>query len=172
MAHSYQTSVDFQQFKCPYNPEEPITVVALCKAWNVFALSNTGIVGSNPTQGIDVYQCLFCVYVAVVALGGLISRPRRPTDCLWIKKLKLNEAFHGCPMLQVGAKGKREREIAHKMELLITTPVRISDLTENVRFRVNKRCTSRLEFIRTLSHNSSSVRYFTTGIMNVVRWTW
>jgi hypothetical protein len=29
----------------------------------VFARSNTGIVGSNPTQGMDVCLCLFCVYV-------------------------------------------------------------------------------------------------------------
>jgi hypothetical protein len=32
----------------------PITVAALSKVWNVFACSNTGIVGSNPTQGMDV----------------------------------------------------------------------------------------------------------------------
>jgi hypothetical protein len=29
---------------------------------------------------------LFCVYVA--ALRRLISRPRSPSDCVWIKKLK------------------------------------------------------------------------------------
>jgi hypothetical protein len=33
---------------------EPITVAARSKAWNVFPRSNTGIVGSNPTQVMDV----------------------------------------------------------------------------------------------------------------------
>jgi hypothetical protein len=32
---------------------------------NAFALSNTGIVGSNPTQGIDIYLRLFCVCVVL-----------------------------------------------------------------------------------------------------------
>jgi hypothetical protein len=32
----------------------PITVAARSEAWNVFARSNAGIVGSNPTQGMDV----------------------------------------------------------------------------------------------------------------------
>jgi hypothetical protein len=31
-----------------------ITVAAQSKAWNVFARSNTEIVGLNPTQGMDV----------------------------------------------------------------------------------------------------------------------
>jgi hypothetical protein len=44
----------------------PITVAARSKAWTVFARSNTGIVGSNPTQDMDVcgiYSVfvLFCV---------------------------------------------------------------------------------------------------------------
>jgi hypothetical protein len=42
---------------------EPITVVALSKAWTIFPRSNTGIVGSNPTQGMDVcvfFLCLCC----------------------------------------------------------------------------------------------------------------
>jgi hypothetical protein len=30
-------------------------VAARSKAWTVFARSDTGIVGSNPTQGMDVY---------------------------------------------------------------------------------------------------------------------
>jgi hypothetical protein len=39
----------------------PVTVAARCKAWTVFALSNAGIVVSNPTQGMDVCVRLFCV---------------------------------------------------------------------------------------------------------------
>jgi hypothetical protein len=41
----------------------PIAVVARSKTWTVFARSNAGIVGSNPTQGMDVYVRLFCVCV-------------------------------------------------------------------------------------------------------------
>jgi hypothetical protein len=33
---------------------KPITVGARSKVCNVFARSNTGIVGSNPTEGMDV----------------------------------------------------------------------------------------------------------------------
>jgi hypothetical protein len=36
---------------------------ARSKAWNVFTRSNTGILGSNPTQGMDV-----CVYSVCVVL--------------------------------------------------------------------------------------------------------
>jgi hypothetical protein len=32
----------------------PITVAAWSKAWTIFARSNTGIVGLNPTQGMNV----------------------------------------------------------------------------------------------------------------------
>jgi hypothetical protein len=38
-----------------------IAVAAPSKAWSVFARSNTGIVGSNPTQGMGVCVRLFCV---------------------------------------------------------------------------------------------------------------
>jgi hypothetical protein len=41
----------------------PITVAARSQAWTVFARSNVGIVGSNPTQGVDVCLHLFCVCV-------------------------------------------------------------------------------------------------------------
>jgi hypothetical protein len=34
---------------------KPITVAARSKTWTVFARSKAGIVGSNPTQGMDVY---------------------------------------------------------------------------------------------------------------------
>jgi hypothetical protein len=41
----------------------PITVAARCKAWTVFARPSTGIVGSNPTQGMDVCICVYSVFV-------------------------------------------------------------------------------------------------------------
>jgi hypothetical protein len=41
----------------------PITVTARSKAWAVFARSNTGIVDSNPTQGVYSVFVLFCALV-------------------------------------------------------------------------------------------------------------
>jgi hypothetical protein len=38
----------------------PIAVAARSKAWPVFARSNAGVVGSNPTRGMDVCENLFC----------------------------------------------------------------------------------------------------------------
>jgi hypothetical protein len=42
----------------------PITVAARSKPWAVFARSNIGIVGSNPTRGMDV--CIVCFYSVFV----------------------------------------------------------------------------------------------------------
>jgi hypothetical protein len=42
----------------------PITVAAPPKAWTAFARSNAGIVGSNPTQNMDV--CVVYVYSVFV----------------------------------------------------------------------------------------------------------
>jgi hypothetical protein len=42
----------------------PITVAARAKACTVFARSNTGVVGSNPTPGMYVCVRLFCVCAA------------------------------------------------------------------------------------------------------------
>jgi hypothetical protein len=44
-------------------------VCGLPKAWTVFARSDTRIVGSNPTQGMDVCVRLFCVCV-VLCVGS------------------------------------------------------------------------------------------------------
>jgi hypothetical protein len=45
--------------------KQPITVAARSNALTVFASSDTGIVGSNPTQGMDVCLRLFCVCVVM-----------------------------------------------------------------------------------------------------------
>jgi hypothetical protein len=52
----------------------PITVATRSEAWTVFARSNTGIVGSNPTQGVDVCIVrLFCVCVVLCVGRGLAT---------------------------------------------------------------------------------------------------
>jgi hypothetical protein len=62
----------------------PITVAARSKAWTVFARSNAWIVGSNPTQGMDV--CIACVY-SVFVLGWSPLQEVLPTVYM-IKQLK------------------------------------------------------------------------------------
>jgi hypothetical protein len=47
------------------------TVVTRSKAWTAFARSNAGIMGSNPTQSMDVYVRLFCVCAVPCAGSGL-----------------------------------------------------------------------------------------------------
>jgi hypothetical protein len=62
------------------------------KTWTVFASLNAGILGSNPTQGMDVYVRLFCVHVVLCVDSGLASgwspvKVVLPTVCR-INKLK------------------------------------------------------------------------------------
>jgi hypothetical protein len=51
----------------------PITVAERPNAWTVFPNSNAEIVGSNPTQGRDVYVRLFCVCVVLRVDSGLAT---------------------------------------------------------------------------------------------------
>jgi hypothetical protein len=51
----------------------PIAVAARSKAWKVFVHSNAGIVGSKPTQGMDVCVRLFCAYVVLCVGSGLAT---------------------------------------------------------------------------------------------------
>jgi hypothetical protein len=48
-------------------------VAARSKAGTVFAHSNTGIVGSNPIQSMDVNVRLFCVCVVLCVGRGLTT---------------------------------------------------------------------------------------------------
>jgi hypothetical protein len=51
----------------------PITVATQSKASIIFARSNAEIVGSNPTQGMDLSVCLFCVCVVLCVGKGLAT---------------------------------------------------------------------------------------------------
>jgi hypothetical protein len=48
----------------------PITVAARSNALTVFPRSNTGVVGSKPTRGMDVCVRLFCVCISLCAGKG------------------------------------------------------------------------------------------------------
>jgi hypothetical protein len=56
---------------------QPITVAAQSNAWTVFARSNTGIVGSNPTWFMDVWLPIFCV--CVLRVGSALWRTDPPS---------------------------------------------------------------------------------------------
>jgi hypothetical protein len=68
-----------------------ITVAARSNTWTVFASSNAGIMGSNPTQGVDVYV-RYSVSVVLCVGSGLakdwsLVQGILPTVCN-IKNLK------------------------------------------------------------------------------------
>jgi hypothetical protein len=52
---------------CKFGPLyfRPPLIMAASGTWNIFARSNTGIVGSNSTQGMDVCPRFFCVCVVL-----------------------------------------------------------------------------------------------------------
>jgi hypothetical protein len=69
-------TADVKRMILTFNAAEyqaPITVVTRPKAWTVFARSNTGIVGSNPTSGTDVWVRLFCVRAVLCGGSGLAT---------------------------------------------------------------------------------------------------
>jgi hypothetical protein len=97
------STVDLTLMSSLWFVPEPMTVAARSKVWTVFARSNAGIVGSNPTQDMDVCVRLrlfrVCVILCVnsgLAMGwspvqedlstlyrikSLKKRPRSNKDC-------------------------------------------------------------------------------------------
>jgi hypothetical protein len=77
--------------------------------------SNTGVVGSNPTQDMDVPLRLFCVCV-VLCVGSGRATGSSPVQgvlptVLGLRNWNETKAFHGCPLLQnVSNRKERERQ--------------------------------------------------------------
>jgi hypothetical protein len=59
-----------------------ITVASLSKAWTVFSRSNTGVVCSNPTWGMDVSMRVFCLCSPVCVCVCVCVFRYRPCDGL------------------------------------------------------------------------------------------
>jgi hypothetical protein len=99
------------------------------KAWNVFARSNAEIVGSNPTQGMDVCLRLFRVCVVLCRQRpcvGLIPRPRSPTDCLrlmnWNESKRFTDALRSKWEQQEWMDGWMDGWMDRQTQFLTTNP--------------------------------------------------
>jgi hypothetical protein len=69
-----QFVVIFNTFISTIDVHTPIRVASPSKAWTVFARSNTAILGSIPTQDMDVCVCFFfCVCVVLCVGSGLAT---------------------------------------------------------------------------------------------------
>jgi hypothetical protein len=69
-------------------------VAALSKARTVFARSNAGIVGSNPTQGMDVCVCVYSVFVLSCMQVAALRRAdhsSKESYCLCINDYETDE---------------------------------------------------------------------------------
>jgi hypothetical protein len=69
----YKDTFVMPPFICLRVLEWAITVAARTKAWIVFARSNTGIVGSNPSRGVDVCVRFYCVCIVLCVGSGLAT---------------------------------------------------------------------------------------------------
>jgi hypothetical protein len=87
------------------NYNEPITVAVRSKAWTVFAHLNTGIVGSNPTRGMDVCVHLFCVLVAALRQADPLSKEPYQL-CIGLRNWKSAQGPKSCRARE----RERERE--------------------------------------------------------------
>jgi hypothetical protein len=83
------------------------------KAWTVFARWITGIMGSNPTQGMDICLFLFCVYVGISQDNEYPDR-----DWGWVPP-KYNYHFNQLDMLLRYNKMRRvgTRIVSRKMNI-------------------------------------------------------
>jgi hypothetical protein len=88
----------------------PVTVASRSKTWTVFARSKSGIVGSNPTLGMDVCLRLFCVCICSgLVTGWYLIQGVLPT-VLGLRNWSETKRFTDALCSKVGATGKRERE--------------------------------------------------------------
>jgi hypothetical protein len=72
---------------------QKITVAARSEAWTAFGRSNTGVTDLNPTWGMDVSVCVYCVFVLSCEVGGDFATRWSPVqgippDVYTIKKLE------------------------------------------------------------------------------------
>jgi hypothetical protein len=83
---------------------QPITVAARSEAWTVFAQSNTGILWSSPTRGMDICVRLLCVYV-VLCVDSSIATGWSPVQGVLqtvykLRNWKSGQGPNGCRIME------------------------------------------------------------------------
>jgi hypothetical protein len=78
---------------------QPITVAVWSKAQTISASSDTGIVGLNPTQGIDFCVCVLCVgskqpCIGQIPVQGVLSTVYR------LRNWKRDQSPKGCRAIE------------------------------------------------------------------------
>jgi hypothetical protein len=116
-----------------------ITVGALSKAWTIFARSKTGIMGSNPTQGIDVCLRLFSVCVGSGLATSWSSAQGVLPTVVWLINWSETKRFMDALCSKWEQQEKRDRE------------------REGERYNVVLRAKSIFNFRFPLSHSFSKV---------------
>jgi hypothetical protein len=80
-------------------------VAAQSKAWTVFANSNTGVVGSNPTRGMDVSVCVYSVFVLSCLQVAALRRADPPSKesyrlFIGLRNWKIGQGPKGCRAIE------------------------------------------------------------------------
>jgi hypothetical protein len=88
-------------------------VAAWSEAWTIFVRSNIGVVGSNPTQYMDVYVYSVCIGSDLATGWSLVQRVLPTLLGLrnWSETKRLTDVLYS----KVGATGKRETEIPYTL---------------------------------------------------------
>jgi hypothetical protein len=69
---------------CCVKWKRPVMMAAWPKAWTVFARSNTGVMGLNPTRGMDVHVCLCCVCAILCVGSGFVTGWSPTKESCWL----------------------------------------------------------------------------------------
>jgi hypothetical protein len=89
------------------NESSPVTVSERSEEYTVFTRSQTGIVGSNPTQGIDIWcVCAFLCVCVVLCLGRGLSTSWSPVQGV-LPSVNYQETEKSALCSKMGARGRK-----------------------------------------------------------------
>jgi hypothetical protein len=96
----------------------PIIVAARSKTWTAFARPKTGIVGSNPTHGMDICLHLFCLCV-----GGCLATGWSPVQevlpiVLGLRNWSETKRFTDALGSKVGTTGRLDRQTMQSQNII------------------------------------------------------
>jgi hypothetical protein len=96
-----------------YSLTWPVTITERSKACTVFTRSEAGILGSNPTRGMDIWcVCAFLCVCVVLCLDRGLATSWSPVQGV-LPTVKWSRNWEISPMLQSGSKRKKNSLISY-----------------------------------------------------------